>query len=114
MTRIDPHSYFDDAQPRTESWHLRLRVSYDAEITVPKGLTAVTSAGLRTRAAGTLHHGPHEVREAALLGARQDRRRQRIGPRCLCKSRAQLPRAHAESGERRDWVVFSFKKPVHG
>jgi len=44
MTRIDPHSYFDDAQPRTSSWHLRLRVDFqrrvlDGEVTLlfPKG-----------------------------------------------------------------------------
>ena len=24
MARVDPHSYFDDAQPRTKSWRLRL------------------------------------------------------------------------------------------
>ncbi len=32
MTRIDPHSYFDDAQPRTESWHLRLRVDFQRRV----------------------------------------------------------------------------------
>jgi len=32
MTRIDPHSYFDDAQPRTESWHLRLRVDFERKV----------------------------------------------------------------------------------
>jgi leukotriene A-4 hydrolase/aminopeptidase len=32
MTRIDPHSYFDDAQPRTQSWHLRLRVDFDRKV----------------------------------------------------------------------------------
>jgi aminopeptidase N len=39
MARIDPHSYFDDAQPRVESWHLRLRVDFarkalDGEVTL--------------------------------------------------------------------------------
>ena len=32
MTRIDPHSYFDDSQPRTQSWHLRLRVDFDRKV----------------------------------------------------------------------------------
>jgi len=32
MTRIDPHSYFDDAQPRTQSWHLRLRVDFARKV----------------------------------------------------------------------------------
>ncbi len=32
MTRIDPHSYFDDAQPRTGRWHLRLRVDFDRKV----------------------------------------------------------------------------------
>mgnify|MGYP001764686547 CR=1 FL=1 len=32
MTRIDPHSYFDDAQPRTGRWHLRLRVDFDRRV----------------------------------------------------------------------------------
>ena len=32
MTRIDPHSYFDNAQPRTESWHLRLRVDFERKV----------------------------------------------------------------------------------
>jgi len=32
MTRIDPHSYFDDAQPRTTSWHLRLNVDFDRQV----------------------------------------------------------------------------------
>ena len=39
MARIDPHSYFDDAQSRVESWHLRLRVDFarkalDGEVTL--------------------------------------------------------------------------------
>jgi leukotriene A-4 hydrolase/aminopeptidase len=32
MTRIDPHSHFDDAQPRTQHWHLRLRVDFDRHV----------------------------------------------------------------------------------
>ena len=28
VLRTDPHSYFDDAQPRTRSWRLRLRVDF--------------------------------------------------------------------------------------
>jgi len=32
MPRIDPHSCFDDAQPRTKSWHLRLRVDFDRKV----------------------------------------------------------------------------------
>lgn len=32
MTRIDPHSYFDDSQPRTKGWHLRLRVDFDRKV----------------------------------------------------------------------------------
>ncbi len=32
MTRIDPHSFFDDAQPRTRSWHLRLRVDFERRV----------------------------------------------------------------------------------
>ena len=32
MARIDPHSYFDDAQPRTASWHLRLRVDFERRV----------------------------------------------------------------------------------
>jgi aminopeptidase N len=32
VPRIDPHSYFDDAQPRTRSWVLRLRVDFEQKI----------------------------------------------------------------------------------
>ncbi len=32
MARIDPHSYFDDAQPRTRSWRLRLRADFDRKV----------------------------------------------------------------------------------
>ena len=32
MARIDPHSFFDDAQPRTRSWNLRLRVDFQRKI----------------------------------------------------------------------------------
>ncbi|NNN04934.1 MAG: M1 family peptidase, partial [Elusimicrobia bacterium] len=31
MARSDPHSYFDDAQPRTRSWRLDLRADFDAK-----------------------------------------------------------------------------------
>jgi leukotriene A-4 hydrolase/aminopeptidase len=29
MPRIDPHSYFDDAQPRTRAWKLKLRADFE-------------------------------------------------------------------------------------
>jgi len=32
MARIDPHSYFDDAQPRTRSWNLRLKVDFARKV----------------------------------------------------------------------------------
>ncbi|MBI3565730.1 MAG: M1 family metallopeptidase [Elusimicrobia bacterium] len=32
MARIDPHSYFDDAQPRTKSWSLRLRADFGRKV----------------------------------------------------------------------------------
>jgi len=32
MTRIDPHSHFDDAQPRTQRWHLRLLADFDRKV----------------------------------------------------------------------------------
>lgn len=32
MGRVDPHSYFDDAQPRTRSWRLRLRADFDRKV----------------------------------------------------------------------------------
>ncbi len=32
MPRIDPHSYFDDSQPRTVAWNLRLRADFDKKI----------------------------------------------------------------------------------
>jgi aminopeptidase N len=32
MARIDPHSCFDDAQPRTQSWQLRLRVDFARQV----------------------------------------------------------------------------------
>ncbi|MDP2877028.1 MAG: M1 family metallopeptidase [Holophaga sp.] len=32
MTRIDPHSYFDDAQPRTQKWSLWLRTDFDRKV----------------------------------------------------------------------------------
>ncbi|HSB18446.1 MAG TPA: M1 family metallopeptidase [Anaeromyxobacteraceae bacterium] len=32
MPRIDPHSFFDDAQPRTRSWSLRLRVDFERQV----------------------------------------------------------------------------------
>ncbi|BDU77784.1 M1 family metallopeptidase [Mesoterricola sediminis] len=32
MARPDPHSYFDDAQPRTERWHLRFLVDFERKV----------------------------------------------------------------------------------
>ena len=32
MPRLDPHSYFDDAQPRVRSWRLRLRADFSRKI----------------------------------------------------------------------------------
>jgi hypothetical protein len=32
MTRTDPHSHFDDHQPRTTRWHLRLLVDFESRI----------------------------------------------------------------------------------
>jgi len=32
LARIDPHSHFDDAQPRTRSWNLRLRVDFERKV----------------------------------------------------------------------------------
>ena len=32
MTRTDPHSYFDDRQPRADRWHLRLLVDFDSRV----------------------------------------------------------------------------------
>ena len=32
MARVDPHSYFDDAQPRTKSWRLRLRADFERKV----------------------------------------------------------------------------------
>lgn len=32
MARVDPHSFFDDAQPRTRSWRLRLRADFDRKV----------------------------------------------------------------------------------
>ena len=32
MARVDPHSYFDDAQPRSRSWRLRLRTDFERKV----------------------------------------------------------------------------------
>ena len=32
MARSDPHSYFDDAQPRSRSWRLRLRADFERKV----------------------------------------------------------------------------------
>ncbi|MEQ1918213.1 MAG: M1 family metallopeptidase [Elusimicrobiota bacterium] len=32
MARVDPHSYFDDAQPRTVRWRLRLRADFERKV----------------------------------------------------------------------------------
>ncbi len=32
MSRIDPHSHFDDAQPRTRSWRLKLEADFERKI----------------------------------------------------------------------------------
>lgn len=32
MARVDPHSYFDDGQPRTKSWRLRLRADFERKV----------------------------------------------------------------------------------
>ena len=32
MPRIDPHSYFDDLQPRTKRWHLRFLVDFERKV----------------------------------------------------------------------------------
>ena len=32
MARVDPHSYFDDAQPRTRAWRLRLAVDFERKV----------------------------------------------------------------------------------
>lgn len=32
MSRPDPHSYFDDAQPRSKAWSLRLRADFDRKV----------------------------------------------------------------------------------
>jgi leukotriene A-4 hydrolase/aminopeptidase len=32
MTRLDPHSCFDDQQPRTQRWHLRFLVDFDRKV----------------------------------------------------------------------------------
>ena len=32
MARVDPHSFFDDAQPRTKSWQLRLWADFDRKV----------------------------------------------------------------------------------
>lgn len=32
MARTDPHSYFDDSQPRATRWFLRLLVDFDSRI----------------------------------------------------------------------------------
>lgn len=32
MARVDPHSYFDDAQPRTRSWRLLLRADFERKV----------------------------------------------------------------------------------
>ena len=32
MARVDPHSYYDDAQPRTKRWQLELRVDFDRQV----------------------------------------------------------------------------------
>ncbi len=32
MSRLDPHSYFDDLQPRTERWHLRFLVDFQRRV----------------------------------------------------------------------------------
>ncbi len=32
MSRVDPHSYFDDAQPRSKAWRLKLDLDFDRRI----------------------------------------------------------------------------------
>ena len=32
MARLDPHSCFDDLQPRTQRWHLRFLVDFDRKV----------------------------------------------------------------------------------
>src|SRR6185312_8760934 len=32
MARVDPHSYFDDAQPRSTRWRLKLRVDFERKV----------------------------------------------------------------------------------
>ena len=32
MARVDPHSYFDDSQPHTVSWSLRLRADFERKV----------------------------------------------------------------------------------
>ena len=32
MARVDPHSYFDDAQPRSTRWRLKLRADFDRKV----------------------------------------------------------------------------------
>ena len=32
MARIDPHSYFDDQQPRADRWHLRFLVDFERKV----------------------------------------------------------------------------------
>jgi aminopeptidase N len=32
MARLDPHSHFDDQQPRTQRWHLRFLVDFDRRV----------------------------------------------------------------------------------
>jgi len=84
MARVDPHSYFDDAQPRTRDWHLRLRVDFDrkvldGEVTLnfprhAQGTLDLDTRGLtihRVYVTATAHELPFELGpEDPILGQR--------------------------------------------
>ena len=57
MARTDPHSYFDDSQPRATRWLLRLLVDFDSRILGGRGDADVPPAGGR-RHPGPGHQGP--------------------------------------------------------
>ncbi|MFO0581126.1 MAG: leukotriene A4 hydrolase C-terminal domain-containing protein [Anaeromyxobacter sp.] len=84
MARIDPHSYFDDTQPRTRHWTLKLRVDFghrvlsgtaELRFTAPAGgVLDLDTKGLAVKAVTALDGTtpiPHELgAEEPILGRR--------------------------------------------
>lgn len=67
MTKIDPHSYFDDQQPRTKSWYLRLKVDFEA-----KTLNGTATLFLSEHSGGPLDLDTRGLKIHQVYGQRPD------------------------------------------